>query len=244
MKPVMRELVERLLGPRGTMRLRRFARGQERPRWGNLRRLAPFSTRYGFDRGTPVDRYYLDRFLDRHRSLITGLVLEIQTDGHARRYGRDLERVDTVDISGEFRPTHQCDLASSGLVLPSERYDCFLLPNTLQHLRDIEGSLHHALRVIRPGGVILASAAGFVPLTGDAPDYWRMSALGWTEMLERVWKGCEVRVESHGNCLAAVAALLGLAVEELRSDELDVHDPRYPVLTTVRCRKPSAAGLP
>ncbi len=115
MKPVMRELIERLLGPRGIMRLRRFARGQERPRWGNLRRLAPFSTRYGFDRGTPVDRYYLDRFLDGHRSLITGQVLEIQTDGHARRYGRDLERIDTVDISGEFRPTYLCDLASSGV---------------------------------------------------------------------------------------------------------------------------------
>ena len=107
----------------------------------------------------------------------------------------------------------------------------------------MEGSLHHALRVIKPGGVILASAAGFVPLTGDAPDYWRLSARGWTEVLERVWKGCEVRVESHGNCLTAVAALLGLALEELRPDELDVHDPRYPVLTTVLCRKPSAGGL-
>jgi hypothetical protein len=240
MKPIVRERIARLLGPRWMMRLRRVARAQERPRWGNLRRLAPFSANYGFDRGTPVDRYYLDGFLDRHRDLITGRVLEIQTDGHARRYGRDLEGVDTVDIIGEFRPTYQCDLASSGLVVPSDR---FLLPNTLQHLRDVEGALHHALRVIKPGGVILASAAGFVPLTGDAPDYWRLSARGWTEVLERVWKGCEVRVESHGNCLAAVAALLGLALEELRPDELDVHDPRYPVLTTVLCRKPPAGGL-
>ena len=38
-------------------------RGLGVPYWGNLRRLRPFSVYYGFDRGTPVDRYYLDRFL-------------------------------------------------------------------------------------------------------------------------------------------------------------------------------------
>ena len=100
MKPMVRERIARLLGPRWMTRLRRVARAQERPRWGNLRRLAPFSANYGFDRGTPVDRYYLNAFLDRHRELITGRVLEVQTDGHARRYGRDLEGVDTVDKIG------------------------------------------------------------------------------------------------------------------------------------------------
>jgi hypothetical protein len=30
-------------------------------RWGNLRRLRPFSDRYGYDRGTPIERYYIDR---------------------------------------------------------------------------------------------------------------------------------------------------------------------------------------
>jgi hypothetical protein len=32
-------------------------------RWGNLRRLRPFSDRYGCDRGTPIERYYIERFL-------------------------------------------------------------------------------------------------------------------------------------------------------------------------------------
>jgi len=50
-----------------------------------------------------------------------------------------------------------------------------------------------------------------------------------------------VTVESHGNCLAGVAAMLGLAREELTSAELDVAHPRYPVLVTVMCRKPRSA---
>ena len=45
----------------------------------------------------------------------------------------------------------------------SDRYDCFLLPNTLQHLRDIEGALHHALRLAADEGVR-------VVMTGEAND--------------------------------------------------------------------------
>ena len=238
MSLAVREELKQLIGPRWTTRLRCLVRGKEWPRWGNLRRVLPFSDRFGFDRGTPVDRYYLHRFLDAHRDLITGDVLEIQTDGYARRYGHDLGRVDSVDVVASFRPTFLCDLAHSGDVLPSSAYDCFLLPNTFQHLREPEAALAHALRVVKPGGVILASSAGFLPLIADAPDYWRLSEAGWVELTGRVWKGCDVQVESHGNCLVSVAAMLGLTLEELSPAELDVRDPRYPVLVVVRCRKP------
>jgi len=242
--PAVLQNLKQLLGPRWTTRLGRLVRGQERPRWGNLRRVRPFSESFGFDRGTPVDRHYLRSFLEAHRDVITGDALEIQTTGYARRYGHDLRRVDSVDIRPEFRPTFTCDLAHSADVLPTEGYDCFLLPNTLQHLREPEAALGHALRVVRPGGVILASGAGFVPLIADGPDYWRLSAAGWTELVARVWGGCEVTIDSFGNCLAAVAAMLGLALEELSPRELDVRDPRYPVLVTVACRKPRAGRTP
>jgi hypothetical protein len=212
-------------------------RGLAVPRWGNLRRTRPFSVGFGFDRGTPIDRHYLHRFLEAHREAISGDVLEIQTDGYTRRYGHALRRVDTFDIVPDFHPTYLCDLSRAGDVLPSEAYDCVLMPNTLQHLCDLEAALLNALRVIRVGGVFLASAAGLEPLTGDAADYWRLSPAGWRVTLARIWPGQDVIVEGHGNCLAAVAAQLGLAVEELTARELDVNDPRYPVLTTVFCRK-------
>jgi len=239
MSLAVRDEIKQRIGPRWTTRLRCLVRGKEWPRWGNLRRLRPFSDTFGFDRGTPVDRYYLHRFLEAHRDLIRGDVLEIQTTGFAARYGRDLHRVDSVDIAPEFRPTFVCDLAHSGDVLPSSSYDCFLLPNTLQHLREPEAALSHALRVLKPGGVILASSAGLLPLTGDVPDYQRLSEAGWSQLAGRVWKGCDVRVESYGNCLVAVAAMLGLTLEELTREELDARDPRYPVLIVVRCRKPA-----
>ncbi len=243
MSRVLREEVKRLFGPRWTTRLRCLVRGKGWPRWGNLRRVTPFSTNFGFDRGTPVDRYYLAKFLEAHQELITGDVLEIQMPGYTTRYGHHLRQVDSVDINPAHTPTYVCDLAAAEAVIPNDRYDCFLLPNTLCVLRDVESCLRQALRVIKPGGVILASTAGFVPLTPDYPDYWHLSAAGWLEITRRVWTGCEIQVESQGNCLAAIAAMLGLALEELTPSELDVMDPRYPVLITVVCRKPLASRM-
>jgi hypothetical protein len=93
------------------------------------------------------------------------------------------------------------------------------------------------LRVVKPGGHILASAAAMVPLIPDADDYWRLSPAGWRRTLERAWAVHDVAVEGHGNCLAATAAMLGLALEELTVEELSANDPRYPLLVTIRCRK-------
>ena len=231
--------VKSMLGPRWTARARCLLRGYPLPRWGNLRRPRPFSERFGFERGTPIDRHYLNAFLDRHRGDITGDVLEIQLPSYARRFGAALGAVHTIDVNAAFEPTYCCDLALAQSVVPPDRYDCFLLPQTLSFLRDLEPALAQALRIVRPGGVILATTASLGPLIADGPDYWRMGADGWRLIADRVWSGCEIDVDAYGNCLAAVAAMLGLASEELSPRELAFHDPRYPVLVTLRCRKPA-----
>jgi len=234
------ELAKRILSPRALVFGRCMARGLPVPRWGNLRRLTPFSSYYGFERGTPIDRHYLDRFLTDHRDDIHGDVLEIQGSGHTVRYGRDVRKAETVDIAPQFDATYTCDLAESGNVIPANAFDCFLLPNTLSQLRDLEGCLRHALRVVRPGGTVLATASTFCQLQRDGGDYWRLSADGWREVAGRAWSGSETTVTAFGNCLAATAAIMGLAVEELTAEELDSHDPQFPVLVGLRCRKAGA----
>lgn len=208
------------------------------PRWGNLRRVTPFSTYFGFDRGTPIDRHYVHQFFAGWQADITGDVLEVQVAGVTKRHGRHLGRIDTVDINGQFSPTYLCDLAASEGVIPSDTYDCFVMPNTLSFLRDLDGCLRHALRVVKPGGVILATVPALGQLNGDGTDYWRMSPDGWREVASRVWPGCDVDVRGYGNCLASIAAVMGLALEELTPEELDVTDPRCPALVGIRCRKP------
>lgn len=228
----------RTVGPAWTTRLRCMAKGRGLPRWGNLRRMKPFSDDFGWDRGTPVDRYYVDRFFERHRDEITGDVLEIDQSIYTRRYGHDLRTVHSVDIDSASNPTFLCDVAHCENVLPSEAYDCFLLPCTLQHFRELELCLRNVLRVVKPGGVILANAAGLFRLDKVGLDFWRPTPDGWRELLKRCWPDCTVTVEADGNCLAVVAINLGLALEELKPKELDSYDPRFPVVTNIYCRKP------
>jgi hypothetical protein len=232
------------LGPRRTARLRCLVRGKKLPRWGNLRVAEPFSSNWGIDRGTPVDRYYGDRFFAAHSRSITGKVLEIQNSTYTDRYGYEVQQADSVDIDGTFGPTIVCDLAKADNVIASDSYDCFLLPYTLLVVRDLEGALRNALRIVRPGGTILATTSVMTPILAEYPEYWRMTEAGWREVLDRVWPGCEYEVRTHGNCLSAVASVLGLAQQELTDDELRRDDPRFPVLISIFCRKPAAARQP
>src|SRR5436190_12909523 len=132
----LRQRLKSMLGPGLTTKLRCLVKGKPLPRWGNLRRLKPFSDCFGFDRGTAVDRYYLHRFLKHHAELITGRVLEIQGPGYTRLFGRNVVESHVVDIDASHSPTFHCDLAKSNSIIPSDYYDCFLLPNTLTFLKD------------------------------------------------------------------------------------------------------------
>src|SRR3954452_17335664 len=72
---------------RELMRSWRRTRRITRPvNWGNLRRETPLS-RFGFDRGLPIDRFYIEQFLHTHRADIRGRVLEIEDDGYTRQFG-------------------------------------------------------------------------------------------------------------------------------------------------------------
>ena len=69
-------------------------------RWGNLRRLRPFSDRHGYDQATPVDRYYIERFLSEHAERIRGNGLEVNDASDPRRFGAEVYPF-VVDIDSE-----------------------------------------------------------------------------------------------------------------------------------------------
>lgn len=237
-RPAQYQDFKRFIGPRWTTRLRVLARNLGWVRWGNLRRVQPFSNVFGWDRGTPVDRYYADAFFEKYRAAIRGDVLEIDRSLYTERYGYALGKAHTFDIDPRCNPTYLCDLAHSENALPDEAYDCVLLPCTLSLLREIVPCLRNALRVLKPGGTILANASCLSPMDGTTRDFWHASPAGWRHLTELAWPGCEVILEPHGNCLAAAAAIMGISAEELSPEELAYDDGIYPVVTNIVCQKP------
>jgi SAM-dependent methyltransferase len=222
------------------MRLRRLVL---RPRWGNLRRRRPFSEHFGNDRGTPVDRIYIERFLAEHAVDVRGHVLEVGDAGYTRRYGGSVVTwSDVLDIDpGNRAATIVADLAQPGS-LPNDRFDCFLLIQTLQYVADVQMALRNAWRSLRPGGVLLVCVPGISrldPDPGPEHDLHRFTPAGLAATLRAGLPAVEPRIVGYGNLLAAVAFLYGIAAEELRPDELAAYDPHYPVLAAARVVKPT-----
>ena len=218
-----------------------------RVRFGSLRRTSPISADWGFERGLPVDRYYIESFLKAHRADIYGRVLEIMDDEYTQRFGA--ERVARSDVlhpvAGNPKATLVADLAQA-TDLPASLFDCIVFTQTLNltyHLSATVKNLHHLLK---PGGVLLATVPGIAQISREDMehwgDYWRFTSASARKLFEAVFLPGPVQVVAYGNVLAAAALLYGLASEELRPAELDQRDPDYEVLIAVRAVKPDVLG--
>ena len=221
--------------------------GLGRVEFGDLRRTAPISPVWGLDRGMPLDRYYIHRFLDRHRSDIRGRVLEVKDSGYARAFGSDrVTACDVLDVNpANTHATVVADLSRADAIA-NETYDCFILTQTLGVIYDVAGSVRHAVRVLKPGGVLLCTlpAAGRIsPEEGLDGDYWRFTEASVRRLFADVLPPGSFEVNGHGNVLACTAFLYGLAPHELSADELDAVDPYFPVVYTVRAVKPPTADI-
>ncbi len=211
--------------------------------FGGLRRLTPVSRVFGFDRGLPIDRYYIERFLTAHAEDIRGRVLEIGDDRYTRQFGGN--RVMQSDVlhvvAGNPQATIVADLSRADDV-PSESFDCIVCTQTLQMIVDVEPALRHLARMLRQGGVLLTTSSGINRICRregvDAwGEYWRFTTQSAHRLFGRAFPPSRVQAVAYGNVLAAVAFLHGLAAEELTPAELDYEDADFEVLIGVRAVK-------
>lgn len=243
----MKWLARRLLpkGLRAWVGARLPGAGPEHVKFGSLRRLQPLSRNFGWDRGgLPVDRYYIESFLARHADDVSGRVLEVRDDAYTRQFGGNrVERSDVLHpVPGNPAATIVADLTDSEpSALPANAFDCVILTQVLPFISDVAAALRTVHRILRPGGVVLATVPGISQIVRrdmDAwGDYWRFTSLSARGLFEDAFPRGTVEVEAHGNVLAATAFLYGLSSDELRPEERDHVDPDYEVLIAVRAVK-------
>jgi SAM-dependent methyltransferase len=204
-----------------------------------LRRSTPVSDQWGYDRGNPVDRYYIESFLEDHRADITGRALEVMDTRYIDRFGMNVTQRDVVDIdASNHRATIVADL-SDATAIPDGLFDCIVLTQVLQLIFDVREAIAHLERILKPGGVLLATVPGIsrIGMRELETDFWRFTPPSCHRLFEANFDPDEVLVRSYGNVLTARAFLTGLAAEELSTQELDTSDPSYPVIVAVRARK-------
>lgn len=202
--------------------------------------LNPVSDMYGIDRGTPIDRVYIDGFLVAHKDDIAGRVLEVREDRYASSIGGSaVTSVEVVDIeTGNPRATLIADLAKAHS-LPESAFDCFILTQTLQYVEEPLVALANARRCLKPDGVLLMSVPCISRLDPAVPqkDRWRFNPAGVETLLSKVFNADHIEVTQFGSLASTLGYLIGLAAEELPSDQLHYEDPYFPLVVCARARK-------
>jgi SAM-dependent methyltransferase len=203
-------------------------------RFGDLGRVAPL-TRWGYARGLPVDRWYIEAYLRDHAHLVSGHVLEIKEDCYASRLGAS--SVDVVDID----PTNEEATIVGDLCDPDTLVgvsaDAVVLTQTLQYLTDPSSALQHLLGCLRPGGAMLVTVPCVQRVDG-AGDLWRWTPSGLERQLRAALGStpAELEVVGLGNGLAARAALFGMAADDLDPVALHPSDSALPLIAAASVR--------
>ncbi len=215
---------------------------EDRVQFGSLRRLTPFDRDYGFNRGQPIDRIYIEYFLKRCAADIKGNVLEIGEDTYTRRFGGN--RVQAREIlhvhANHPQATLIGDLTHAGHI-PSEAFDCLIITQTLQLIYNVPAAVATLYRILKPGGVLLATVPGITQLSQDEWQetwYWSFTTQSLRRLFCDQFPAGEIAVEAYGNVLAASAFLYGLAAEELAPCELAYRDPQFEMLIAIKAVKP------
>jgi SAM-dependent methyltransferase len=211
------------------------------PKLGDLRRVTPIDPNWGFERGTPIDRVYVEEFVSSHAADISGRVLEIAAPDYTTRFGCEVEHVDILMATeGNPQATIVGDLTEAPQI-PSDGFDCAIVTQTLQFVYDVRAALATLHRVLAPGGVLLATVPGITkispPEDEEYGEWWHFTARSARRLAEEAFGAGNVEARSYGNVLSAAGFLYGLAASDLKPEELGAHDRLYEVVVGVRAVK-------
>ena len=202
--------------------------------FGSFRRLTPISNDWGWDRGLPVDRYYIHGFLARNAGHIRGRVLEVGDNSYTRQFGgRQVTTSDVLHVEkGAPGATIIGDLSDAPHI-PSNTFDCIIFTQTLQYVYDVRAGVRTLHRILKPGGVLLATVPGITPnhdREWSSSWYWSFTQVSMQRLLDDEFSKGQATVEAFGNVLASTSFLQGLSVEELTRAELNYKDSGFVVI--------------
>lgn len=210
--------------------------------FGDLARMTPFCRSYGYSRGNPVDRFYIEAFLGDYRHHIKGRVLELLNNNYTRLFGAEnVSRSDVLDINRANPKATIFDDIRTLSSIADGSYDCVILTQTLHLIDDDSAALRQVYRILAPGGCLLLTVPCIsrVPKTPDDGIWSRFyTDVGIAFLLNRDFQPAEFSVASYGNLPLATAFLYGLALEDMDRSLFEWHDPEFPLIVATCAKKP------
>ena len=209
--------------------------------WHNLRSLKPISKVFALDRGTPIDRVYIEDFLEKNKQYVNGVVCEISNNLYSKKYSNNVSKFEVLhNTDGNSQATIIGDLTDVSS-LPKGNIDCFILTQTLNFIYDFKQAIKGIYYMLNEGGLALVTVAGISQISRYDMERWgdfyRFTDLSMKRAFEDIFGKGNVEVKSYGNILTSVAFLQGISAEELTKKEIFHQDDDYQVTITIMARK-------
>ena len=211
-------------------------------RFGSLRRTEPIAPIWPPRFGEPVDRVYIDRFFETEAASIRGDVLEVGGLRYTDRFGQEVSSRSVLHspIGAGPNVTYASDLVDAPEI-PSGHFDAVVLPQTLLFIYDVQAAVRTLHRILRPGGVVLATVPGITQTVPEDKDlwgqYWAFTDQSVARLFGDVFGPDQVTVRSHGNVKTTIALLHGLAIDDLSPNDFDIDDSHFPLILTVKATR-------
>ena len=198
-----------------------------------LKKTNPISVEWGYDRGTPIDRYFIEGFLQTESKKYQNaeLTFEVGEDIYSKRFFPNAKH-EILDFSKGM------DLTKDGSI-PANRYDMFICTQTFHQIYDVKKAIQGSWDLLKDGGVMLATVCGTVTKQARNDEYkhfWGFTESSITRLMQEVY-GNNVTVTPYGNAMVATAFIQGLAAEELDPKLLNVLDDYYTICLSIVAKK-------
>lgn len=218
--------------------------------------LRLYPTGKKFYLGTPLPRYYWDKFLKKHLRDFKGDGIEIDSRQTIQHYsdlnrlqnGEGLDVLHAIDIAPGGDHEYVADV-SECWVIDTGKYDLFLVQFSFHMILRDKEAMFHSLRILKEGGVLICNfpcVSGYYPkglvykdFTGHV--YRWYTPIGVELLLKEMGLSeDDYELVSHGHWIARMAYLgFYLPKEVIPSFLIDKDDLTKPMLVSVRIKKPA-----
>lgn len=201
----------------------------------------PLSEQYGFDRGIPLDRYFIESFLETNKHYVKGYCLEIRDNTYTMQYGGEkVTKSDVLDIDADNTNANIIDDLRKLNTIKDGTYDCIILTQVYQFIDDLDSAIAETYRILKPGGTLLSTLPSLSRAdctSGAVGDYWRFTTAGARYLFAKQFNLTDLEIGYHGNVRSGLYFYAGAAIADTPKHVLDTHDEDFSTIVTVLARK-------
>ena len=177
--------------------------------------MRPISNVFGFDRGTPIDRYYIDEFLEENAILVKGNVLEIGDNTYTKKYGGNkVSNSQVLHFTAENSKADIIGDLETGKGIPENYFDCFIMTQTLPFIFDFNSACKNAVKALKKDGVLIITVPGITQISKYDYDrwghFWSFTDLSIKRIFTQFIPENQITIKTYGNVKSTAMFLYGL----------------------------------